>query len=102
MSSLLNVPNASSKSEEFSLKNIEVLVDSEGENWFKRAHVGKCLDLAKILMSVEELDIQETPQRDDIKAMVSNPYPWRGPKGHQNKTDKFLSPFGIMYVIVKS
>ena len=25
-----------------------------------------------------------------------------GPKDHQNKTDKFLSTFGIMYVIVKS
>ena len=27
---------------------------------------------------------------------------WSGPKDHQNKTDKFLSFFGVMYVIVKS
>ena len=53
-------------------------------------------------MSVEELDTQEMPERDDIKAMVSNPYPWPGPKDHQNKTDKFLSLLGVMYVIVKS
>ena len=75
MSSLLNVSNGSSKPEEFSLKDIEVLLDSEGDNWFKRAHVGKFLGLAKILMSVEVLDTQEMPRRNDIKAIVSNPYP---------------------------
>ena len=32
MSSLLNVSNGSSKSEEFNFKDIEVLVDSEEEN----------------------------------------------------------------------
>ena len=82
MSSLLNVSNGSSKPKEFSLKDIEVLVDSEGDNWFKRAHVGKFLGLAKILMSVEVLDTQEMPRRDDIKAIVSNPYPCSGPKDH--------------------
>ena len=39
-SSLLNVSNSSSKSEDFSLKDIEVFVDSEEQHWFKRAHVG--------------------------------------------------------------
>ena len=34
MSSLLNVSNSSNKSEEFSLKDTEVLVDSEEQNWF--------------------------------------------------------------------
>ena len=33
MSSLLNVSNSSSKSEGFSLKDIEVLVNSEEQNW---------------------------------------------------------------------
>ena len=102
MSSLLNVSNASNKPEEFSLNDIEVIVDSEGENWFKRAHVGKFLGLAKVLMSVKGLDTQEMSQRDDIKAMVSNPYPWPRPKDQQNKTDKFLSVFGVTYVIVNS
>ena len=36
MSSLLN---GSSKPEEFSLNDIEVLVDNKGQDWFKRAHV---------------------------------------------------------------
>ena len=27
---------------------------------------------------------------------------WSGPKDQKNKTDKFLSAFGIMYVIVNS
>ena len=73
VSSLLNVSNASNKPEEFSLNDIEVIVDSEGENWFKRVHVGKFLGLAKVLMSVEGFDTQEMSQRDDIKTMVSNP-----------------------------
>ena len=34
--------------------------------------------------------------------MVRNPYPWPRPKDHQNKTDKFLSAFGVMYIILKS
>ena len=102
MSPLLNVSNDGSGPEECNLNDIEELVDSEGENWCKRAHAGKFLGLAKILMSAEGLETQEMPQRDDIKTMVSNPYPWSGPKDNQNKTDKFLSVFGIMYVIGKS
>ena len=57
---------------------------------------------AKVLMSIKGLDAQEMSQRDDINAMVSNPYPWPGSKDQQNKTDKFLSVFGVMYVIVNS
>ena len=66
----MNVSNDGSKPEEFNLNDIEVLVDSKEENQFKRAHVGKFLGLAKILMSVEGLNTQEMPRRDDIKAMV--------------------------------
>ena len=40
MSSLLNVSNGSSQPEEFSLNNIEVLVDNKEQNWFNRTHVG--------------------------------------------------------------
>ena len=52
MSSLFNISNGSSKSEEFNLKDIEVLVESEEQNWFKRAHVGKFLGLKHIDTSV--------------------------------------------------
>ena len=52
MSSLLNVSNTSSKSEEFNLKDIEVLVDSEEQIWFKQAHFGKFLGLENIRTSL--------------------------------------------------
>ena len=55
MSSLLNVSN-SNKYEEFNLRDIEILVNGEGQHWFKQPHVGKFLGFAKILMSVERLD----------------------------------------------
>ena len=34
--------------------------------------------------------------------MVNQPCPWFRPKDQQNKTDKFLSVFEIMYVILNS
>ena len=50
MSSVLNVSNdAGNKPEEFSLKDIEVVVDSEEQSWFKRAHVGKSLNLKTLI-----------------------------------------------------
>ena len=55
MSSVLNVSNANSKLEEFSIKDIEMLVDSEEQNWFKRAHVGKFLALEDIRASLNGL-----------------------------------------------
>ena len=42
------------------------------------------------------------PQGVDIKPMVSNFYSWPGSKDQQNKTDKFPSVLGVMYVAVKS
>ena len=52
-------------------------------------------------MSVKGLDTQEIPQRNNIRAMVNQPYPWPRPKDEQNKTDKLLSVFDVMHVIVK-
>ena len=49
---MLNISNGSSKSEEFNLNNIEVLVDSKEQNWFKWAHVGNFLGLKHIDTSV--------------------------------------------------
>ena len=102
MSSLLNVPNASSKSEEFSLKDIEVVVDSEVQNWFKGAHVGKFLGLPQIKKSLVDLDECEARAINDFDPTHTTATGWSGPKDHQNKTDKFFSLFGVMYVIVKS
>ena len=36
MSSLLNVSNASNEPEKFDLKDIEVFVDSEEQNWLEK------------------------------------------------------------------
>ena len=56
MSSVLSVSNGNSKSKEFNLSNIEVLVDREEQNWFKQAHVGKFLGLKHIDTSMGHLD----------------------------------------------
>ena len=101
-SSLLNVPNASNKPEEFSLKDIEVVVDGEEQNWFKRAHVDKLLGLPQIEKSLVALDECEIRTRNGFDPTHITATGWSGPKNHQNKTDKFLSLFGVMYFIVKS
>ena len=51
MSSVLNVSNGRSRPEEFSLKDIEVLVDNKEQIWFKRAHIGRFLGIACIITS---------------------------------------------------
>ena len=66
ISTVLNVSNGSSKPEEFSLKDIEVLVGSEGQNWFKRAHVGKFLGLPQIEKLFVGLDKCEIRVRNDF------------------------------------
>ena len=56
MSAVLNVSNESSKPQEFSVKDIEMLVDSEEQNWFKRAHVAKFLGIEDIRTSFNGLE----------------------------------------------
>ena len=102
MSSVLNVSNASGKSEEYSIKDIEMLVDSKEQNWFKWAQVGKFLGLKHIDTSVEGLDKYEMLAKNDKKATPDGTEGWPGPKYYQNKTEKFLSAFGAMCVIIKS
>ena len=102
MSSLLNVSNGSSKSEEFSPKDIKVLVDSQEQNWFKWAHVAKFLGLSQIEKSLVRLDKCEIRVRKDFDPTYTTSTGWSGPEDHQNKTDKFPSLFGVMHVIVKS
>ena len=101
MSSLLNVSNDSNESEEFSLNDIEVIIDSEEQKWFKRAHVGKFLGLENIRTSLNDLDDCEILTRQEL-VPTRRTSSWPGPKDYQNKTDKFLSFFGVMYVIVNS
>ena len=102
MSSVLNVSNDSRKSEELSFKDIEVFVDSEEQDWFKRAHVGKFLGLEDIRTAPNCLRKCEIFTRQELIPTRRDTPGWSGPKDHQNKTDKFLSFFWVMYVIVNS
>ena len=54
-SSFLNVFNARKKAEEFSLKDIEVLLDHKEQNWFKRTHIGRYLRIARIITSATKI-----------------------------------------------
>ena len=99
---MLNICNANSKPKEFTIKDVEKIKDSHQQNWFKRVHVGKCLGLKHTDTSVEGLDKCEMLTRNDINATPHDTGSWSGPKDHQNKTEKLLSVFGVMYVIIKS
>ena len=70
-SSVLNVSNANSKPEEFSIKDIEMLVDSKEQNWFKQVHIGNFLGLRHVDTSVESLDKCKILARNDINAIPS-------------------------------
>ena len=68
MSSLLNVSNGSGKPGEFGLKDIEVAVDSEEQNWFKRAHIGRYLGIARIITSTSKLSEEDKKTQAFLQA----------------------------------
>ena len=69
MSFLLNVSNdAGSKPEEFSINDIEVLVDEKEQNWFKRKHVRKFLGLVYMHRSAAKLADKDQKTRTFLKA----------------------------------
>ena len=102
MTFVLNVSNNNSKHDEFSIKDIEVSVDTEKQNWFKRTHVGKFLGIENIRTSLNDLDNCEMLTRQELVPTRRGTPGWSGPKDQQNKVDKFLSFFGLMYVTVNS
>ena len=72
MSFLLNVSDdASRKPEEFSLKDIEVLVDNKEQNWFKRAPRGFDARMEKIQVkhqkAIEQKDAALSLLSDDLQ-----------------------------------
>ena len=81
---------------------IEILYDEQNQPSFKRAHVGKFLDLSDIHKSLDKLNECEMCTRNDFEPTRSNTPGWSGPKDQQNKTDIFLSVYGVMHVIVGS
>ena len=74
---------------------IEVLVDCDKQPWFKRAYVGKFLDIKHIATSLEGLEKQETRVRSGFKPTISASNSSSGPKDQQNKADVFLSKRGV-------
>ena len=102
MSSLLNVSNSSSRSEEFSLKDIEVFVDGKEQSWFKKAHIGKSSGIEDIRTSLNGLEKCEMLMRQEFQPTRCTTTSCSGTKDQESMTDKFLSVYGVMYVIVNS
>ena len=102
MSSLLNVSNnASRKSEEFSLKGIEVFVDSKEQKWFKRAHVGKFLGIARIITSTSKLSEEDKRSRAFLQAK-GEIHSMDPPREYAQDHDIFIPLTGALYVTVNS
>ena len=62
----MNVSNDSNKLEELNLKDFEVLADNKEKNWFKRAHIGQYLKIARIITLTSKLS-------EEIKKISSLP-----------------------------
>ena len=102
-SPLLNVSNdADGRPAEFGLKDIDVFVVSEEPNWLKQTHVGKFLGLEDNRTSLNDLEKCEILTRQELVPTRRSTLGWSGNKDQQNKTDKFLLVYGVMYVIVNS
>ena len=68
MSSVLNVSNGSSKTEEFSIKVTEMIVDNKKQNCFKRSHIGRYLGIARIITSTAKLSEEDIRSRAFLQA----------------------------------
>ena len=100
MSSLLSVSNGSSKPQEFNLNDIEVFVDSEEQNWFKRAHIGQYLGITCIITSTSKLSEEDIRSRVFPQAEGGSVV-WTPTEDAQDH-DIFISLTGTLYVIVNS
>ena len=87
-----------SKPEEFSLNDIEVLVDNKEQNWFKRAHVGKVLGLVNIRRSTAKLADED--QRTRTFLAESGCHIMTPNREDAQDHDIFISLTGALYVVV--
>ena len=101
LSSLLNVSNASNESEEFSLNDIEVVVDGKEQNWFKRAHLGKFLGIRNIRRSMTKLPNEEQKTRVFLQS-EGGVHIMNTPREDAQYHDIFTSLTGTLYVVVNS
>ena len=101
MSSVLNVSNANRKSEEFSISDIEVLVDSKEQNWFKRAHIGKFLGTSRIITSTAKLSEEDIRSQTFLQAK-GGIHSKDSPREDAQDHDIFISLTNALYVTVNS
>ena len=101
MSSLLNVFNASNESEEFSLKDIEAIVDSKEQNWFKKAPVGKFLGIVNICRSTAKLANEDQKTWAFLQGK-GGVHILNTPREDAQDHDIFISLTGALYVVVNS
>lgn len=81
---------------------IEVLVGKHDQHWLKRVHIGKVLAIDDIHTSLNSLEKWKMLTRQQFKPTRFNPPGQSGPKFQENKTDKFLSVYDIIYTITNS
>ena len=82
---------------------IELLFDEQDQPWFKRAHVRMFLALSQIEKSLNGLNSEESRPRSVFgPAYSTTTIGWSGPIFKRNKTDVFLSVYGVMHAIVSS
>ena len=79
-----------------------MFVESEEQNWLKWTHVSKFFGLEDIRTSLNGLEKWELLTRQAFVPSRRVTLGCSGPKDQENKTDKFLSVYGVMYVIVNS
>ena len=69
---------------------IETLFDDQNQPWFKRAHVGKFLEITDIKASTRSEELREEMRERLAIPTGWIPPSWSGPKDQQNKTNIFL------------
>ena len=77
---------------------IEILYDDQNQPWFKRAHLGKHLNMKGIPMSIP----QHVELRTREQLSTCNISGWKGDSNSKSKTDIFLSVNGVRTILLNS
>ena len=104
LSSQLSLLNASSnsRSKDFNLKYIEVLVGMKDISWFERTHVSMFLAIDDNRTSLNSLEKLKMLTRQKFEPSRRATLGYSGLKNQENKPDKFLSVYSIIYTIMNS
>ena len=77
---------------------IEILYDDQNQPWFKRAHLGKHLNMKGIHMSIPQHVELRTREQLSTCNRISG---WKGDSNSKNKTDIFLSFTAALHVVMR-